>query len=161
MAGRTRRPDADLFRPTVEGGGEPYDRLPWRPDSNFYVAFFGGILPATAIAFFNARRLAAPDAARRILLAGAVAFGLFLAGAYTIDQQVADAETARRFTRLGIRIAGVLLHFVFLALLKRAWRRFQVVRGDDYAPMWGPGLGAVIGGSLVQTAGSLAITGEL
>lgn len=160
MAGRSGRQDSDLFQPTVEDA-PVYERVPWNPDSNFYVAFFGGIVPATAIAFFNARRLEAPDVAWRVLALGGVVFALFLAGAYNIDRQVLDDETARRYARLGIRIAGVLLHFAFLAMLKRPWRRFQIARGGDPAPMWGPGIGAVIGGSLVQAAGVLAMAGEL
>jgi hypothetical protein len=160
MSGQTKGPDRGLFEPTVTGGAE-YDPLPWTPDSNFYVAVFGGIVPATAIAFLNARRLHAPDVARRILVVGLVAFTLFLAGAYNLDREVVDAETARRYARLGVRIAGVVVYFVFLSLLKRPWRRYQVVRGDDHARMFGPGLAAVIVGGFVQAAPMLAIMGEL
>ena len=157
MAGRQ---DPDLFQPTV-GEAPAYDPRPWRPDSNFYVAFFGGIVPATVIAFVNARRLHAPQIAWRILAAGAVAFALFVAGAYNLDQRGADVETARQYARLGARIGGVVLHFAFVALLKRPWRRYQAVRGDDYSPMWGPGFGAALGGGFLQAGVLLAIMGQL
>lgn len=156
MAGPTGRPDPELFRPTVTGT-PAYDPAPWRPDSNFYVGFFGGIVPATIIAFLNARRLHAPEAARRVLVAGVAALALFALGAYLIGTNVEDAEAARRYSRLGVRAGGVLVHFLFLSWLKGPWRRFEIVRGSQPAPMWGPGFGAWLVGILVQAAVTVAL----
>lgn len=161
MAGRPGQPDPDLFQPTVGTKAADYDPLPWRPESNFYVAFFGGIIPATAIAFVNARRLKAPQAAWIILALGAVAFVAFLAVGYNLDQNAVSGDDASRYARLGARIGGVVLHFAFMGLLKRPSRRFQVVRGDDYAPMWGPGLAAGLIGGIVQACVLLGVMGEL
>lgn len=160
MPGRVGGSDPDLFQPTV-GKGPEYHPLPWRPESNVYVGFFGGIIPATAIAFINARRLHAPEVARLILGIGVLAFLVFLAVGYNLDQQATDADDARRYARLGSRIGGVVVHFVFMALMKRPARRFQVVRGDDYEPMWGPGFLAVLVGGLLQYGVLLGVTGAL
>lgn len=149
--------DDDLFRPTL--GAEPaYDPLPWNPESHFYVAFFGGVVAVTMIAFLNARRLhAGRGVGVRILLLGLAAFALVVGGGFYVDAAVTDSENVARYGRFASRVAGVVLHFLVLRQLTRATRRFHVVRGENFEPLWVPGIGAVILGGIVSAAAMSAV----
>jgi putative flippase GtrA len=57
----------ELLRPTI-GAGVDLSVRPWRLMSQTYVAFFGGALAATVIAYVNSGRLGLDAAARRLIL---------------------------------------------------------------------------------------------
>ena len=61
----------DIFRPSLQGhdsvGRLPQER-PWRLYSQFFVAFFGGVLAVTAIAYLNGKRLGLSDARLRVII---------------------------------------------------------------------------------------------
>ena len=133
----------ELLRPTI-GAGVDMSVRPWRLMSQTYVAFFGGVISTTVIAFLNARRLGvAPDKRRLILLAGAV--GLIVAA---VVIALLDGSGASGI-RVAIRVVAVVTCLAQLRIQRPMDRAFQL-RGQDYRSLWGPGIAAVIGGGLVE-----------
>ena len=133
----------ELLRPTI-GAGVDMSVRPWRLMSQTYVAFFGGVLATTVIAFLNARRLGvAPDKRRLILLAGVS--GLMLAGGVIGLLDNSDAGSLR----IAIRVVAVLTCMAQLRIQRPMDRAFQL-RGQDYRSLWGPGIAAVIGCGLLE-----------
>lgn len=145
---KSENPDADLFQPSISADRHYLER-PWNPASNFYVAFFGGVIAATAIAYLNAVRLHVEHLRPRIVAVGLAGVVVALVIARFISESVTDDDEARRYVRLASRVVAVLVHFVFAALLKQADRRFQLT-GGDYESLWQPGLVAVLAGGVVQ-----------
>lgn len=139
-----------LFTPSVERDVD-YDPPPWNIASQVYVAFFGGVIAITAIAYLNALRLhAGDDVAKRFLFWGAAALAASLAVTYLIaESATGGGPETRTYVRLVSRVIAVVLHFVFAAQLKQADRRFQLADGD-YESLWKPGLTAAAAGGIVQ-----------
>ena len=62
----------ELLRPTIAAGVDPKVQ-PWRLNSQAYVAFFGGVIAATTIAWLNSGRLGVERGKRWLIVAtGAV-----------------------------------------------------------------------------------------
>lgn len=149
-------PDDDLLRPTLGAHG-PRDEAapkPWALGSQVYVAFFGGALAAAAIAVLNAERLRLT----RTVQAQIAAFGLLgLAATIVLAELVDDVPTiARR--------AVALAAWGGMWLLQRGADRRWVFHSRDeepYAPLWTPGIIAVLAGGLLQAGILAAITGEV
>jgi hypothetical protein len=144
---KSQNPDGELFQPSV-GADQRYLERPWNPASNFYVAFFGGVIAATAIAYLNAARLHVEHFRARILAIGLTGVVVALVAARLVADSVADDESGT-YVRLASRVVAVLVHFVFAAQLKQADRRFQIT-GGDYESLWTPGFLAVLAGGLAQ-----------
>jgi hypothetical protein len=133
----------ELLRPTI-GAGVDMSVRPWRLMSQAYVAFFGGVISTTVIAFLNARRLGvAPDKRRLILLAGAV--GLIVAA---VVIALVDSSTVSG-VRVAIRVVAVVTCLAQLRIQRPMDRAFQL-RGQDYRSLWLPGLAAVVGGGIAE-----------
>ncbi|WP_433381756.1 hypothetical protein ACQPZX_17665 [Actinoplanes sp. CA-142083] len=131
----------ELFSPTIRER-EPSAKPPWRPDSIFYPAFFGGPLAAATLGFLNARRLALPRATLlAIVAAGVLGFGARLALSAAIDGSSA--------LRLLGSVAGVLVALVVATLERRPFRAY-VFRGGEPASLVGPGFLAAIGWGLLE-----------
>ena len=135
----------ELLRPTI-GAGVDMSARPWRLMSQTYVAFFGGVLASTVIAYLNAGRLGIDAAKRRLIqltgLAGfvvVVAVFLLLYG----DSGVTSG------LRVGIRVVAVLCCMVQLRLQRPMDRAFQL-RGQDYKSLWGTGIAVTVGGAVVE-----------
>lgn len=128
----------ELLRPTIRtsAGSE----RPWRVGSQGYVAFFGGALAVTAIAYLNSGRLGMPAKDRRTLL---VIGGVALAVELLIARLVADL-VAMNALRLIVR-AIALLGYLAMARLQHTPERVFQLRGGEHARLWGPGLAAVFG----------------
>jgi hypothetical protein len=134
----------ELLRPTV-GAGVDMSARPWRLMSQTYVAFFGGVIAATTIAFLNARRLGVDAAKRRqILLTGVVGL-LGVIGVFVLLYD--DGVTSG--LRVSIRVVAVLACLVQLRLQRPMDRAFQL-RGAEYGSLWGVGIGVVIGGAIIE-----------
>ena len=142
---------------------------PWRPQSMFYVAFFGGLLPLTWIAYQNAERLGMPaDARRRIAIVGGlvtlavmVAMGAFIAdpSRLSIVSSAFPDMRPTQVVRLLTRASAVGLYLLFLSWLKSANRRYAAFGAGEYDSLWRPGLVAVIVGDLIMVAVGGAIAG--
>ncbi|ADB32433.1 hypothetical protein Kfla_3373 [Kribbella flavida DSM 17836] len=134
----------ELLRPTITAGVDLSVR-PWRLLPQAYVAFFGGVIAVTVIAFFNARRLGIDAAKRRlILLTGAVSLA---ASAVLVTLLTQDDGSSG--LRVATRIVAVACCLVQLKLQQPMDRAFQL-RGADYASLWGPGIAAVIGCGILE-----------
>ena len=148
------RADDDLFAPSLQDEAriEPLTEgeRPWHLSSQFYVAFIGGALAVTAIAWLNAKRLRAPGETRRwILILGALGVVASVVVSYVLYGN--DFGSA---TRIGYRVVAVLLAGAFYKLLQPADRVYSFRSPDDedeqYDSMWVPGLIATFVGGAIQ-----------
>jgi hypothetical protein len=135
----------ELLRPTI-GAGVDLSVRPWRLMSQTYVAFFGGVIASTAIAFLNARRLGVDAAKRRLILltgAGGLVAVIAVFSLLNTDGSVTSG------LRVAIRAVAVVCCLVQLRIQRPMDRAFQL-RGVDYASLWGPGIAVTIGGAVAE-----------
>jgi len=146
----------ELLRPTI-GAGVDMKVRPWRLMSQTYVAFFGGVIASTVIAFLNARRLGVDAAKRRlILLTGAAG----LVGVIAVFALLnADADVTSGF-RVAVRVVAVVCCLVQLRIQRPMDRAFQL-RGTDYGSLWAPGLAVTIGGAVAEAFILVIVAGAL
>ena len=136
--------DDTLLSPSLTGSSRRQlaaGERPWRLASQFYVAFFGGPLAASAIGYVNAKRLGLPGTRLGAILAiGVACFAAAVAAAVAL----ADAESGRA-PRLVLAVAGVVAYLGARQLQKDADRLYGLNRDEEqaYDSLWGPGLGAV------------------
>jgi hypothetical protein len=144
----------ELLRPTI-GAGVDMSARPWRLTSQTYVAFFGGVIATTVIAFLNAGRLGTgPDKRRLILAVGAA--GMVLSA--VVIRLLATGDSSG--LRVAIRVVAVACCLLQLRLQRPMDRAFQL-RGSDYGRLWGPGLAAVFGCGLLEVVLLAAVAGVL
>jgi hypothetical protein len=144
----------DLLTPTLQEhvprprGAE----RPWRLGSQVYVAFFGGVLAVTAIAYLNAMLLGAPARVRAGIVAIGVAGLAVVVGLATLllgGDSVPDGAWAA-LTLVGVAAWGGMF------LLQRPWDRIYrtFAPGEDedelYESLLGPGLVAMVVGFFVH-----------
>ncbi|WP_432935539.1 hypothetical protein ACQPXM_20920 [Kribbella sp. CA-253562] len=134
----------ELLRPTIVANVDLSVR-PWRLMSQAYVAFFGGVIAVTVIAWLNARRLGVGAAQQRLIL-GVGAVALVVSAAVVVLLTDGDADSG---LRVATRVVAVLCCLVQLRLQRPMDRAFQL-RGADYRSLWGPGIAAVIGLGLLE-----------
>ncbi|MBP2471749.1 hypothetical protein JOF53_000621 [Crossiella equi] len=128
----------ELLRPTIHTRAG--DRNPWRLGSMAYVAFFGGVLAVTTIAYLNSGKLGVPARQRRLILVlggAALAVELVVAG-------LLAGLVSTSVIRLVIRAIAVLGHLAQSRAQRTQDRVFQL-RGGEHAPLWKPGFAAVLG----------------
>ena len=135
----------ELLRPTV-GAGVDMSVRPWRLMSQTYVAFFGGVLASTAVAYLNAGRLGVDAAKRRLILLTGLAGLLAVIGVFVL---LYDDTGVTSGLRVSIRVVAVLCCMVQLRLQRPMDRAFQL-RGADYGSLWGWGIAVTIGGALAE-----------
>ncbi|GAA0945609.1 hypothetical protein GCM10009554_40640 [Kribbella koreensis] len=135
----------ELLRPTI-GADVDVTVRPWRLMSQAYVAFFGGVLAVTAIAWLNARRLGVPARGRWLILGSGLAG--FVAVAVALELLTGEVTVASG-TRVVIRVIAVLTCLVQLRIQQPMDRAFQL-RGAEYKSLWWPGLAAVIAGGVLE-----------
>lgn len=135
----------ELLRPTV-GAGVDMSARPWRLMSQTYVAFFGGALASTAVAYLNAGRLGVDAAKRRLILLTGLVSLLVVIGVFVL---LYDDLGVTSGLRVSIRVVAVLCCLVQLRLQRPMDRAFQL-RGQDYGSLWGWGIALTVGGALVE-----------
>ena len=140
----------DLLTPSLAGRAPVSGAAerPWRLSSQGYVAFFGGLLAVTAIAFINGRRLG--------LAAGPLAL-ILLAGFGGLAVELAVLNTMAGASGSQLRMAARVVAFGAwggMYLLQRAadrrYHHFRSGDDDEYAGLLGPGLLASIGLGLAE-----------
>jgi hypothetical protein len=135
----------ELLRPTI-GAGVDMSVRPWRLMSQAYVAFFGGVIASTVIAFLNSGRLGVEAAKRRlILLTGLVGLVAVVAVFALVDGD----EDVTSGLRVSSRVIAVVCCLVQLRLQRPMDRAFQL-RGTDYGKLWVPGIAVTIGGAIAE-----------
>jgi hypothetical protein len=120
-----------------------------------YVAFFGGPLAVTAIAFANAARLQVPLSKRIAILGiGLVAFGAVLAVAFGLN------DASRQGLRVALNLVAVGGWGVMYSI-QRPYERIFVAfgRDEDHQSLVVPGLLAVLVGGVLQTVALAAVVG--
>lgn len=137
----------DLLQPSVgQSPREPREK-PYRVQSQFWVAFFGGILPVTAVALLNAQRLGI-DKRKRWLMGAAALIALVVVFVLLMQQppftDLAGFARSSREVRLFSRITSVALFLVLAALQKPADAHYQVFSGGDYASLWKVGIATTL-----------------
>jgi hypothetical protein len=138
---------------------------PWHLQSMFYVAFFGGPMAITWIAYQNAKRLDTdPALQQRIAIAGAVVCVVIgvLVGALLADLSrlsllkdlFPDAKPTQ-MVRILVRVCAVVLYLLFLRWLTPAYRRYIAFGGGEFDSLWKPGFAAAMVGDLAILAVAL------
>ncbi|WP_405058478.1 hypothetical protein OG474_37915 [Kribbella sp. NBC_01505] len=123
----------DLLRPTIGERVDPKVR-PWRLNSQAYVAFFGGVIAATIIAWLNSGRLGV-DRGKRWLIVGTGVLGLVAVMViYARLNDEGDSEQTQT-VQIVIRLVAVLCILVQMRWQRPMDRAFQL-RGADYHSMW-------------------------
>ncbi|MEV0790460.1 hypothetical protein [Kribbella sp. NPDC050459] len=143
----------ELLRPTV-GAGVDMSARPWRLMSQTYVAFFGGVLASTAVAYLNAGRLGVDAAKRRLILLTGLAGLLAVIGVFVLLYGDSGVTSG---LRVSIRVVAVLCCLAQLRLQRPMDRAFQL-RGTDYGSLWGMGIAATIGGAVAEALILLLVT---
>jgi hypothetical protein len=146
----------ELLRPTI-GAGVDMQVRPWRLMSQTYVAFFGGVIASTVIAFLNARRLGVDSAKRRlILLTGAIG----LVGVIIVFALLNSDGRLTSGLRVALRALAVVCCLAQLRIQRPMDRAFQL-RGTDYSSLWVPGIAATVGGAIVEALILVVVTEAL
>lgn len=135
----------ELLRPTI-GAGVDMSVRPWRLMSQTYVAFFGGVIASTVIAFLNARRLGVDAAKQRLILLTGLAGLIAVVVVFVLVDGDEDVTSG---LRISSRVIAVLCCLVQFRLQRPMDRAFQL-RGTDYGKLWGPGIAVTIGGAIAE-----------
>lgn len=149
--------DDELLSPTLQDAPtatvDPA-RRPWQLGSQVYIAFFGGVLPVTAIAYWNSQRLGLPrDRLRLILGIGALGFAAVAALTLLVQTTILPSNTiAGRNIRLSSRVVAVLIYLLFRRIQQPADRVYQLRTDGQYNSLWRTGLVAVFGFGVLQNA---------
>ncbi len=145
----------NLLQPTLQDKtlAANLDRKkPWALNHQIWVAFFGGVLAITVIAYINGKRLGLePPKQRGIILTGVASFTLVLAYTFALVY-IPALDFASRDTlslRYASRILAVLAYFLLASLQKPAMRLYRF-HHDDFASLWQAGLLAVFGLGILQ-----------
>lgn len=154
LQGGARR--EELLTPTLQDYRRPADAQygrPWQLQSQMWVAFFGGILPATVIAYLNGRRLGISPARRRwMLVVGAAGLLATVALSYAAAAPSAASTGPRssQWARFGGRAVAMIGFLIFYQLQKSADRVYQFNDDAEYASLWVPGILTTLGVGLLQ-----------
>ena len=125
----------DLFAPSITREEPTTTARPWRVESQGYVAFFGGVLAVSTIAFINCGRLGI--AARRVWI---VVIAVVALAAEIVFAVTAGWDSGI----LPFRVAAMLAFGGMYLLQRNADRRFHYYGGGEYSSLVGPGILAAI-----------------
>jgi hypothetical protein len=156
-----RKPDRGidgLLTPSLSNETDwqtPPGKKPWRQEHQFLVAFFGGSLAYTVIAYINSKRLGlAKDRLLLIVLLGVIALVacFYMSYHFPIAGFHHLHSTNRKIVRFGSRLISVLLYLI-CSSLQRSADRIYLHRDQDnepYQSLLVPGLIASIGLQVLQ-----------
>ena len=161
-----------MFTPSLGGEARvapPPGKRPWRIQSQFYAAFFGGPLTIAWIASRNAARLGMPAEVQRNMLAiGAVVTGLFMMAMawLVVDparmasiQSLFSGVRPARIIRLLVPALGLILYVIFAGWQKAADRRYMAFGAGQYDALLKPALIAILICDLIMIAAFLPLAG--
>lgn len=133
----------ELFTPTLQERPDRR-RTPWRPQSIFYPAFFGGALAAATLGIINAHRLRRP-------VSSMVAIGVAGLAGLVVRVLLFATMHGETGTRVVGAIVGAAVWLVVLGLQRRSFRAFEYA-GHEPSRLWGAGLAAFLGCGFVEAA---------
>jgi len=137
----------DLFSPSLQAIPERRSGPPWPLGRQIWIAFFGGTLAVTVMAYINSRRL---NASRRVCLAVLGVGAAALLATLALDLYL-DASLEPDATSVMARIAPyanraiALIAYLILERLQRSADRIHHFRGGEYDSGWMDLLVATIG----------------
>lgn len=140
----------DLLRPSFADRtpAQATGTRPWRLSSQAYVAFFGGLLAVTTIAFVNGRRLGlAAGPLALILLAG---FGGLAVEVAVLSTMAGAGGSQLRMVARVIALAAWGGMYFLQRVADRRYHHFRSGEDDEYAGLLVPGLLASIGLGMVE-----------
>lgn len=162
---RTNEPSAtalpvqlnELLTPTLQNHVPFIERdsgdKPWELDGQLWIAFFGGVLPVTVIAYLNSRRLLIPfTQGWKIIAAGVIGFcaAVFLAALPRFVVLPAFLTSSSLPLTAAGRLVALLVYLYQRRLQTSALRVYRWYRHSDLASLLGPGLLAIIFLGLLQ-----------
>ncbi|MCL5999644.1 MAG: hypothetical protein M1546_26815 [Chloroflexi bacterium] len=141
-----------LQRYTPYGAGAEEAR-PWTMDGQLWIAFFGGVIPVTVIAYLNTRRLRIPfTQSWKMIAAGGV--GLCAVILITALPCLVSLPAFLTTSTLPLTAAGRLIALLVYVYLRRlqvsALRVYHWYYHGELSSLWGAGLAAVIILGLLQ-----------
>jgi uncharacterized membrane protein YfcA len=143
-----------LFQPTLQDSNRPADLpKPWRLNSQFWVAFAGGIVAYTIIAFINSQRLRQDSQQRtKLVVIGVVGLVLTIViGVFAYTNL--NNDMVAQYNRWGARIVAVIVYLITAQMQKSTYRIYEYNTDDNnYDSLWKAGIIAAIGGGLLQGA---------
>ncbi len=156
----------DLLAPSLQGRVytvEPPAKRPWRLGPQFFVAFFGGSLAITLIAFLNAGRLGLSAGRRWSMLGVGLVWGLTgpavmihgFMNLEAIGQLFGSGVAPETLLRIVGKAFALLLFGLFYLLQQKPDRAYgyRYARAEEpYASLWVPGLLAIVGFAALQVA---------
>lgn len=140
----------ELFTPTIHERPD-LRRTPWRPQSIFYPAFFGGALAAATLGIINGHRLRLPTS--NLLLIGAAGLAALVARVVLFATISGDTGT-----RVIGALAGAAVWLVVIAVQRRPFRAFEYA-GHEPSRMIGAGFAAFLGCGFLEAAIIYVIAG--
>jgi len=150
----------ELLRPTI-GDGVDLSVRPWRLKSQLYVAFFGGVLAATVIAYLNARRLGVDAAKQRlILLTGAAGLVVSTVVFIVLEDLLGADDPYAAVANIAATVTAMVCSLIQQRFQRLMDRAFQL-RGVDYRSLWKAGIAATIGGAIVEALIVYLVDGAL
>jgi len=141
--------DTELFSPSLQDYqplGKASRPQPWRLQSQIWIAFFGGVIPFTLIAYLNAKRLELPKhRLQQIVGLGVIGFITVIGVDYlfgiTDDMSVRQATTSMRLTG---RAVALLMYVLVHRMQNSADRTYAWVSDDSYSSLWRFGLLVIV-----------------
>lgn len=136
----------DLFQPSLKRQASVYVEKPWPLHHQIWVAFFGGTLAITVLAYLNSQRLKMPAVMQRkilliglggVLLTFLVAFGL-------AGMDLPDYWANNRGVRLAGRVVALLTFVVLRRLQESADRIYRAFHKRRYESLWQAGVVIVL-----------------
>jgi hypothetical protein len=141
----------DLLQPTLQDHTPDSTKAkPWHPGHQFWIAFLGGVLAITGIAYLNSKRLGQDVGKQRlILITGAL--GLVVVIALVLFTPASTtAQVSSQMVRLEQRIVAVLAYALMYQIQKPAFRPYSYTNSENYASLWKPGIIAILALGIVQ-----------
>lgn len=141
----SNEPD-DLFQPSLKKQAPIYVDKPWALENQFWVAFFGGTLAITVLAYLNSQRFKMTIAAqRRILLVGLAGVFLTIILAVVLGgMDLPDYWAEGRAGRMAGRVVAILTYLVLHRLQVPANRLYRAFYDGRYESLWQVGVVIVL-----------------
>ncbi|MCP5101709.1 MAG: hypothetical protein GY943_39710 [Chloroflexi bacterium] len=144
-------PEDDLFSPSLqeETFAAHYKlKPPWRVQQQIWIAFFGGPVSATVVAFLNGHRLHLKQKELLTMIAvGVIGVVVTIVTAVLLTDIQFSSDLFQSSTqqlRYISRIVGVLTYLIFARMQKSADRIYHYRNNGKYDALLGPGLAIVL-----------------
>jgi hypothetical protein len=138
----------DLLQPTLQDQTPDSSKAkPWQLGHQFWIAFLGGVLAVTGIAYLNSKRLGQDAGKQRLILMTGI-LGLVVVIALTLFE---TTQRTNQIMRLGQRIVAVIAYALMYRIQTPAFRAYSYHHdGEGFASLWKPGIIASLALGILQ-----------